>query len=141
MIQFSQIGFIFSEKRPIMKFSRNSKSFKGICFFLRSLKVENFPTNKSVFFFCLFSFIDSFPTVCWLCFYYSDQFLNYLVPRGIDFLIAWAQPGVHATILICHEIVSTARFIIYMRGELSRTTKSFQIQLRQLIGFTNSIHD
>ena len=44
-------------------------------------------------------------------------------------------------IVSCHYSDLTARVTIYTRGELSRATKSLQIELRQLISFIHSIHD
>ena len=50
------------------------ESFKGIRYFLNS-QVEVFSMSMLVFF---FTFIDSFPTVCWLCFILTGLVLEYL---------------------------------------------------------------
>ena len=49
---------------------------------------------------------------------------------GSDRLICVGPAGVH-----------TAIVLYFARGELPRTTKSFQFELRQLIGLINSMHN
>ena len=56
-------------------------------FFLLNSKVEILKFEKKqlsiIFFYCLLAFIDSFPTVCWLCFQKTSQFFS--ISLLIDF--------------------------------------------------------
>ena len=65
MIQFSQIGLVLSKNvdRKLIQFF---KEFKGHLFFLKIQKLRFFLKSCQNFF--LLAFIDSFPTLCWLCF-------------------------------------------------------------------------
>ena len=60
LIQLSQNGLFFLKRVPIIKFSWKSKNFEGHLVLFWNSKVDVF--------FCLLTFIDSFPNVYWLCF-------------------------------------------------------------------------
>ena len=74
--------------------------------------------------------------ICSALFYMQNKLWSL---EGSINLSARAQLGVHITIT-CQEYVYRGRFTNYTRGKSTRTTKMFQIELRQLIGFIIYIH-
>ena len=59
------------EKAPIINCSLNSKSLKGMYFFLRNSKVEIFQESQCFFMFTCVHY--SFPIFDWLCFYINSM--------------------------------------------------------------------
>ena len=65
-----QIGWILSKKVSVINFFRNSKSFKAMFFFFETRIIS----SNFFLFTCGRWFVDSSPTVCWLCLLFAPGF-------------------------------------------------------------------
>ena len=76
----------------------------------------------------------------WVVFSFRPTLQHYGSSRNLS-LELYGPSCVYSTIVTCGGYVQTARFLNYTRGKLSRLTKLFQIELRQLIVSINFKHD
>ena len=88
--------FFLLKRRQMWLTFRNSESFKGIYFILGNSKFEVFKTTVC-FFFGFLAFIDSFPTVYWLCccFCKATSIECMLLSITRNFFLLWISCGKH----------------------------------------------
>ena len=77
---FRMIQFLVQIKNSLIFLKKKAY---GHLFILSNSKVEIF-SKKSILFFCLLAFIDSFRTICWLCFRVLD--VNVVTKRATIWL-------------------------------------------------------